>query len=148
MKICPTNKDGVLLKIKKIKKIGGSNEFEDFRCHRGFTVSHSITVCNIYFISQLAYKMLKCYKNNLKVSFYQSQVLPKSGSLQNGVLPISVLPKSVPPLPISASVLCFLSSARTARVEKDWTRNSWQLHKTANFRPLYFLMTEVLCKGS
>jgi hypothetical protein len=50
--------------------------------------------------------LLKCsceidtrYKNNFKLSstkvrFFQSQVLPKSGSLQNGVLPNSILPKS------------------------------------------------------
>jgi hypothetical protein len=32
----------------------GSNEFEDFRCHRSVTVLHSVTGCHVYFIFQLA----------------------------------------------------------------------------------------------
>jgi hypothetical protein len=33
----------------------GSNEFEDFRCHRCVKVSHSVKMCHICFIFQLAY---------------------------------------------------------------------------------------------
>jgi hypothetical protein len=32
-----------------------SNEFEDFRCHRGVIVSQNDSVCRIYLIFQLAY---------------------------------------------------------------------------------------------
>ena len=34
--------------------IWGSNELEAFMCHIGVTVSHSVTMCQIYFIPQLA----------------------------------------------------------------------------------------------
>jgi hypothetical protein len=31
------------------------NEFEGFRCHKTVKVTHSVTLCNIYIIPQLAY---------------------------------------------------------------------------------------------
>jgi hypothetical protein len=39
----------------------GSTEFEDFRCHRSVTVSHSVTLGHIYFLFQLAYFLLFLY---------------------------------------------------------------------------------------
>jgi hypothetical protein len=39
----------------------GSNEFEDFWCHRSVTVLHSITGCHVYLIFKLADFLDLCY---------------------------------------------------------------------------------------
>jgi hypothetical protein len=40
--------------------IRGSNKLEDFRCQIHVKVSHSVTLCHVYFISQLAYFCIFC----------------------------------------------------------------------------------------